>query len=152
MTRLRSHARIVSASLAAVLGAIGAAALLPIKVDSRERLFEIPKGTWARRRAGTGAEILPSEIHLLVGLQDILVLRNLDEVPQIFGPTLIMPGQSLRLPFESASEYDFVCTAHASGEMKILVEDPPRSPSARLGWRAREWVRAMSRLWTRGAA
>ena len=61
-------------------------------------------------------------------LRDILVLRNLDDVPQIFGPTLIMPGQNFRLPFESASEYQFACTAHVSGEMSIVVEDAPKSP------------------------
>ena len=32
------------------------------------------------------------------------MLRNLDEVPQIFGPTLMMPGQSFRLPFEVGIE------------------------------------------------
>jgi hypothetical protein len=138
--------------LAAVLGSVGAAALAPIEFDSREQLFEIPKGTWARRRAGANIEILPSKIHLLVGLRDILVLRNLDEVPQIFGPTLIMPGQSFRLPFESASEYQFACTAHVSGEMSIVVEDVPKSPSARLRWRAERLARAVSRLWTEVAA
>jgi hypothetical protein len=43
------------------------------------------------------------------------VLRNLDEVPQIFGPTLMMPGQSFRLPFEQASEYQFACTRTRAG-------------------------------------
>ena len=45
----------------------------------------------------------------------MLLLRNLDEVPQQFGPVLIMPGQSFRLPFEVASTYSFDCSAHASG-------------------------------------
>jgi hypothetical protein len=143
---------IVGASVALMLGSLGAAALAPIEFDSREQLFEIPKGTWAHRRAGADIAILPSEIHLLVGLRDILVLRNLDDVPQTFGPTLIMPGQTFRLPFESASEYDFVCTAHASGEMKIIVEDAPASPASRLRWRAQALARAVSRIWTRGAA
>ena len=42
---------------------------------------------------------------LTLGLNDVLVLRNLDDVPQVFGPTLMMPGQSFRLPFEQASTY-----------------------------------------------
>ena len=49
----------------------------------------------------------------------MLLLRNLDDVPQIFGPTIMMPGQSFRLPFEKAAEYQFACTAHASGQMTI---------------------------------
>ena len=53
--------------------------------------------------AGDKVEILPDEIRLTLGLNDVLLLRNLDDVPQVFGPTLIMPGQSFRLPFELAS-------------------------------------------------
>jgi hypothetical protein len=59
-------------------------------------------------------------------------------VPQIFGPTLMMPGQSFRLPFASASSYQFACTAHASGQMTITVEPFPATPWARLWWRVRE--------------
>ena len=72
--------------------------------------------------AGDKVEILPSKIRLTLGLNDVLLLRNLDDVPQMFGPTLMMPGQSFRLPFEKASSYDFACTAHASGQMTVLVE------------------------------
>ena len=61
----------------------------------------IPKGTWARRMAGENLEVLPSEIHLTIGVKDVLVLQNQDDVPQLFGPVLIMPGQSFQLPFRS---------------------------------------------------
>jgi hypothetical protein len=50
----------------------------------------------------------------------------------------MMPGQSFRLPFERASEYQFACTAHASGQMTIIVEPNPATPWARIAWRARE--------------
>ena len=132
-------------SIAAASGlAIGvaSAALAPISSPTREQLFEIPQGTWARRMAGDKVAILPDRIRLTLGLSDVLVLRNLDDVPQIFGPTLMMPGQSFRLPFAVASSYQFVCTAHASGQMTILVEPFPDTPWARLSWRARElWER-----------
>ena len=98
----------------------------------------IPKGTWARRMSGDKVEILPDHIRLTLGLRDILVLRNRDEVPQIFGPTLMMPGQSFSLPFAQASEYQFQCTAHVSGQMTIVVEPYPANPWARIRWRARE--------------
>jgi len=94
--------------------------------------------------AGSRTEILPDRILLTLSLQDILVLQNQDDVPQIFGPTLMMPGQSLRLPFAVASEYQFACTAHASGQMTIVVQPYPSSPQARLMWRAR---RAMESLY-----
>jgi hypothetical protein len=119
------------------------AALLPIRApDSREVVFAIPKGTWARRMAGNEVEILPSRIHLTLGLRDILVLENDDDVPQVFGPTVLMPGQSFRLPFAVASDYRFNCTAHASGQMSIVVEPMPQSAWARVWWRLRDTLGA----------
>ena len=122
----------------AAVGGIAWAALTPIHSASRDALFEIPKGTWARRMAGDRIEILPKEIRLTLGVRDTLVLKNLDAVPQIFGPTLMMPGQSFRLPFALASRYQFACTAHASGQMTIIVDPFPATPWARLRWRVRE--------------
>ena len=119
------------------LGAAAWAALTPIKSESRDVVFEIPKGTWARRMAGNKIEILPSKIRLTLGLQDILVLKNSDDVPQIFGPTLMMPGQSFRLPFAVASDYQFACTAHASGQMTVVVDPMPESAWSRIWWRLR---------------
>ena len=119
------------------LGAAAWAAWAPLPSGSREVVFEIPKGTWASRRAGNPVEILPSRIYLTLGLQDILVLRNRDDVPQVFGPTLMMPGQGFSLPFAAAADYQFACTAHASGQMTIVVEPLPVGAWARLGWRLR---------------
>ncbi|HEY2772880.1 MAG TPA: hypothetical protein VGK20_02380 [Candidatus Binatia bacterium] len=123
---------------APALGLTAWAAMAPIHVASREALFEIPRGTWARRMSGDRVEILPDHIRLTIGVRDVLLLRNLDDVPQTFGPTLLMPGQSLRLPFAQASSYQFACTAHASGQMTIDVEPFPQWPWTRLAWRARE--------------
>lgn len=124
-------------ALSIAVGAAAWATLTPIHAESRDVMFEIPKGTWARRMAGNKIEILPSRIRLTLGLKDILVLKNMDVVPQVFGPTLMMPGQSFRLPFAVASDYQFACTAHASGQMTVIVEPKPESGWARLGWRLR---------------
>ena len=132
-------------AIAAAAVALGWAGFAPIKVSTHEELFEIPKGTYARRMAGDKVEILPSQIRLTLGLNDVLLLRNLDDVPQVFGPTLMMPGQSLRLPFEKASRYDFACTAHASGQMTILVEEEPVMPWSKVHWRLREWLENRTR-------
>lgn len=121
---------------AGALAALAWAALAPVQFASREEVFEIPKGTWARRMAGDRVEILPRQIRLTLGVRDVLLLRNSDDVPQQFGPTVMMPGQSFRLPFEVASTYTFACTAHASGQMTIIVEERPLTPWARLVWRA----------------
>jgi hypothetical protein len=120
---------------AAAAGVVGWAAFAPLSVDSRDEPFEIPKGTYARRMAGDKVEILPDRIDLTLGLNDQLLLRNLDDVPQQFGPVLVMPGQSFRLPFEKASTYGFDCTAHASGQMTIVVAEAPATPWERIAWR-----------------
>ena len=125
--------------VAAALATLGWAGFTPIEVGSREAVFDIPQGTWARRRAGDLVEILPDTIRLTLGLRDVLLIRNHDDVPQTFGPTIMMPGQSFRLPFERAASYQFVCTAHASGQLTIDVEPEPSTPWARIHWRVREW-------------
>jgi hypothetical protein len=132
-----SIALLAIAGMAAV--ALGWAAFAPVESDSRDEVFEIPKGTWSRRMSGDKVEILPDHIRLTLGVRDILVLRNLDDVPQTFGPTLMMPGQSFRMPFEQAAEYQFACTAHASGQMTIVVHPNPDTPWARVLWRARNF-------------
>ena len=129
----------------AVFTAVLVAAMWPVTFDSREELFEIPKGTWARRMAGEKRDILPSKIYLLVGIRNVLMLKNSDDVPQIFGPTLLMPGQTLRLPFSTPSETSFACTAHSNGQLLIVVEAAPAWPWNRLGWRVRRIVRGLSK-------
>ena len=125
---------------AAAIGFVLWAGFTPIHTSSRERLFEIPQGTWARRMAGNKVEILPSRMRLTLGVRDVLLLRNRDDVPQVFGPTLMMPGQSFRLPFEVASSYQFACTAHASGTMTIIVDPKPETPWGRIRFRVLAWL------------
>jgi hypothetical protein len=127
---------------AGLIGLLGWAGFAPLPRVARQEVFEIPKGTWARRMAGDKIGILPDRIRLTLGVRDILVLKNLDDVPQIFGPTLMMPGQSFSLPFEQASEYQFACTAHASGQMTVIVDPQPTTPWTRITWRARELLRS----------
>ena len=139
MHRFYKRATLVGVTLALI--GIGWAAFAPVTFASREETFEIPKGTWARRMAGNKVEILPSRIYLTLGIRDVLLLKNLDDVPQIFGPTLMMPGQSFSLPFEVASSYQFACTAHASGQMTVVVDERPDNPWRRLVWRTRRIFR-----------
>ena len=137
MARRASWTWLVPLSLA--LAGLLWAGFAPIELPTREWLFEIPKGTFARRMAGDRVEILPSRIRLTLGVQDVLLVRNLDEVPQTFGPSIMMPGRGLRLPFEVESENQFVCTAHASGQLTVVVEPEPVWPWQKIRWRARDW-------------
>jgi hypothetical protein len=131
--RARQRAWLLLSMLSAAL--LAWAAFAPLDSRDRDQLFEIPKGTWARRMAGDKVEILPATIRLTLGVKDVLKLRNLDTVPQVFGPVLIMPGQEFKLPFETVSENDFNCTAHSSGSMKVIVDAAPAPGLARLRWR-----------------
>ena len=118
------------------------AAVAPLQAETREEVFEIPPGTSERRIAGEEVDILPQNIQLTLGLNDVLVLKNSDSAPHIFGPTLIMPGQSFSLPFSRASTYTFVCTAHADGTLNVIVNPNPAPGLERLRWRWRSWTNA----------
>lgn len=136
LPRMRRRIAVAALFLGAAAAAAGLwAALAPLQLPSRDELFEIPAGTYARRMAGDKVEILPDTIRLTLGANDVLLLRNRDEVPQVFGPVLIMPGQSFRLPFEVASTYSFACTAHASEQMSVVVDPAPAAGWPRLRWR-----------------
>jgi len=120
---------------AAFASALAWAALTPLPSDSRDAVYVIPKGTWARRMAGEKLDILPQELHLVLGVRDVLVLRNEDDVPQVFGPVLIMPGQSFTMPFRLASTYQFACSLHLSGQLSVIVQPAPAAGWERLRWR-----------------
>ena len=128
---------IASAVSLVLLAVLGWAALAPIHVASHDQLFEIPPGTSARHIAGEKIDILPQTIQLTLTLNDVLVFRNADSAPHIFGPTLIMPGQTFRLPFAQASTYSFQCTAHANGQLNVIVDPAPAPGWGRLYWRLR---------------
>lgn len=129
--------------LAIAVGGLLAGAFWPVHVATREQLFEIPEGTWERRMAGDQVDILPRTIHLTLGVNDVLLLRNRDKVPQIFGPVLIMPGQDFRLPFAQAAHNQFDCTAHSTGQMTVIVDPEPTPGWPRLSWRARSIYRSI---------
>lgn len=140
---MRGRTLTLSILIAAGVLVLAVAGSIPIHSATRDKIFDIPKGTWARRMSGNEVQILPDHIRLILGIRDVLVLRNHDDVPQIFGPTLLMPGQGFRLPFDRAAEYTFACTAHASGQMTILVEPNPTTPWAKIRFRIIELLSAL---------
>lgn len=140
--RLRRRHWPVVVLLGGALCATAWAAFTPVASDSREVVYVIPKGTWARRMAGENLQILPSEIRLTLGVRDVLVLRNDDDVPQLFGPVLIMPSQSFELPFSRASTYQFACSLHVSGQLDVVVDPNPAAGWQRLRWRVTDLARA----------
>jgi len=144
IARLALRRRLLLMVAGLILTPVVLAAMWPVTFESREELFEIPKGTWARHMAGEKHDILPPVIDLVVGVHNVLTLKNSDDVPQTFGPTLLMPGQTLRIPFTRPSENNFNCTAHSNGQLLVLVEPVPSWPWSRLTWRVRRMLRAWS--------
>jgi hypothetical protein len=134
---MRNAKRLAMVLAVLVVGGLVWASLWPLSSGSREQLYQIPRGTSERRLAGEDLDILPHTIRLTLGQKDVLALKNNDAAPHIFGPTLIMPGQTFRLPFTTASTNSFVCTAHADGQLTVVVEAEPTPGWQRLRWRWR---------------
>jgi hypothetical protein len=121
--------------LAAVACTLLWAALAPLSSRDRELPFDIPKGAWKRRMAGDRAEPLPGVVRLTLGVEDVLLLRNRDSAPQIFGPVMIMPGQEYRAPFAEVSDNVFPFTARVSGQIRVVVQPHPTPGLDRLRFR-----------------
>ena len=106
------------------------AALAPLPGLPKERVIIIPRGT-----SPGGPQRFPSNIQLMLGLQDVLVLRNEDDRPQVVGGIQLPAGASLRIPFERVEEFRLACSAHPSGQLTISVSAPPDPRLGRLWWR-----------------
>jgi hypothetical protein len=95
----RRLAIVVAAAVVTLTLAAGAwAAFAPLATGSRELTFVIPPGTAARLKGGTPPTVLPSPIHLTVGVRDVLVITNDDEVVHEVGPIILGPRQTYRIP------------------------------------------------------
>lgn len=111
------------------------AAFAPLPSRERVLSFDIPKGAWKRRMAGDKVEPLPGEIRLTLGVKDVLLLRNRDSAPQMFGPVMIMPGKEYRVPFADTGRHEFPFTARVSGQIRVIVDPHPTPGLDRLRWR-----------------
>jgi hypothetical protein len=122
-------------SLAAVLfAALLVAAIAPLHFPTRERLLEFPHGAAVLRGRADGAAV-PAEVRLTLGVSDVLLLRNRDLAPHVFGQVLVLPGRVARLPFEQAGDYPFACDLAPDSRVTVRVLPQPDPGWARLRWR-----------------
>jgi len=112
------------------LAAAGWAALAPLPELPRERVIVIPKGANSQ-----SPQPFPSRILLTLGLQDVLVLKNEDDRPQLIGGIEVGAGQTLSIPFSRVQDFQLSCSAHPSGQLKISVSAKPGPGFGRLWWR-----------------
>jgi hypothetical protein len=115
------------------------AALAPLRYPTRERAFVFPRG-------GAGAATVPAEVHLTLGVRDVLLLHNRDTAPHVFGQVLVLPGHVFRLPFEQAGDYVYACDAAPGQAVTVRVATHPDPGWARLRWRLRSFVEAVRTL------
>ncbi len=105
------------------------AALAPLGGATRERPLEFT------RAAATRAPSVPAELRLTLGVSDVLLLRNRDRAPHVFGQVLVAPGHVFRLPFEQAGSYPFACDAAPGARIVVHVLPEPDPGWPRLRWR-----------------
>ena len=125
--------------LAAALGLVVLWSMLaPVKGRSHQLLLAFPPGVTVSGMA------VPGEIRLTRGVQDVLLLRNSDRVPIVFGPLKIAPGRDVRLPFSDEGVFEYVCPPVLGKVVRVRVVTAPGPGWGRLVWRLgslRQWVR-----------
>ena len=122
-------------SFAAILsGMLLWAAVAPLHYPTRERLLEFPRGAAVLRGRANPAPV-PAEVGLTLGVRDVLLLRNRDLVPHVFGQLLVLPGHVVRLPFEQAGDYPFACDVAPGAKVLVRVLPQPDPGWTRLRWR-----------------
>lgn len=126
-----SLVRRLQLALAGLLLAVLAwAALAPLRYPTRELGFDFPPAA-----VGSGAVRVPGQVRLTLGVRDVLLLRNRDRTPHVFGPLRVLPGRTFRLPFEQAGEYPFACDLAPGASVLVRVLDQPDPGWRRLRWR-----------------
>jgi hypothetical protein len=129
----------------AVAAALLWAALAPLRYPTRERTLVFPHGAAIPRGAGEQGAV-PAEVRLTLGVRDVLLLRNRDAAPHVFGQVLVLPGHVFRLPFEQAGDYVYACDVAPGHAVTVRVANHPDPGWARLGWRLRVLAEAVRTL------
>ena len=135
----------VCAAVVLALTAAGWAAFAPFPERSRALTYVIPPGTAARLKAGEPFNVLPSPIHLTVGIRDVLVLTNDDEAVHQIGPIVLGSRQTYRIPFRRPGRFQYACSLHASGTLNLVIAPEPATGFTRLGWRLDQLIERWGR-------
>jgi hypothetical protein len=146
-----SLVRRVQLALATVLLAVLAwAALAPLRYPTRELGFDFPRiplPTTAPTAAPQPERVrVPGQVWLTLGVRDVLLLRNRDAAPHVFGQVRVLPGREFRLPFEQAGEFPFACDLAPGARVLVRVLEQPDPGWARLRWRLRTLFDALRTL------
>ena len=110
-----------------VIGLIGIVAFTVLskveETESREYRIVIPEGTGALIDVGADPDVIPEQIELRLGEQDILVIENKDIVGHRISDFWVGAGETLRQSFKTPAVYQGECTIHESAQIKIIVRE-----------------------------
>ena len=134
MTR-RAARFAAGAGFAVAVVVLGWAAFAPLPERGAALTFVIPPGTAARLKAGEPFNVLPSPIHLMIGVRDVLVITNDDDVIHQVGPIILGSRQTYRIPFRKPGHFQYACSLHAAGTLALVIDPPPAAGFERLRWR-----------------
>jgi hypothetical protein len=135
MTRRAAAALPALVVVVAGLAGLAWAAYAPMPERGAALAFVIPPGTAARLKAGDPFSVLPSPIHLTVGVRDVLVITNDDDVVHQVGPIILGSRQTYRIPFRRPGQLKYNCSLHAAGTLTLVIDPPPAAGIERLRWR-----------------
>jgi hypothetical protein len=80
---------------------------------------------FARLKAGESLSVLPSPIHLTLGIRDVLVLTNDDEVIHQVGPIILGSRQTYRIPFRRPGHFQYACSL--TDTLHLLIAPAPEA-------------------------
>jgi hypothetical protein len=94
--------------------------------ELRQYVIVIPAGTAERLAAGDTTDAPPHSFELILGVRDVLVIRNEDNVWHQVGPYRIAPGHTLQQRFSRPGTIYAACTITASQQVEIVVRERER--------------------------
>ncbi len=97
--------------------------------SDREYQIIIPEGTAALIATGQEPNVIPQEINLILGEQDILIIQNNDVEDHSVGPFFVRSGETIRQVFTRPAVYMDVCTIHLDTQVRITVTEADTLPS-----------------------
>jgi len=91
----------------------------------REFRIVIPPGTGDQIRRGNDPGIIPLEINLTLGVKDILVLENHDEIDYLVGGIWVAPHETVSKQFYAPQTFVGLCTVTVGRDLiEIIVSEP----------------------------
>jgi hypothetical protein len=94
--------------------------------EARRLVIVVPPGTAERIAAGDGADAPPHRIELVLGVQDVLVIHNQDDVWHQVGPYRVAPGHMLIQRFTRPGVIRQACTITPNRQVEIVVRERGR--------------------------